>query len=259
MTSQGFSNALLDDDGKIRLAMLEAEYQQQTYPSFVYEVATIYCKQTGRTLTRPKTDAYGRFGFKYTSQVNGYEKFSLIDVLQGEVDERLFQDCIVLVGAYSTGMMDQYYVPITDQQMYGVEIQANIIEALLDEATLHLLEEVNTTSLPIEESVENPTMSLTPHTSLANKYVSMYNVSKGGYEVYRSEDLLSIPAEHLMSENEKIEILEAQGYDMNSSLIHAQGEEITQTMDGKIIFVGIILSIGGLLGYLYKKRQHLLN
>ena len=62
-----------------------------------------------------------------------YEDISMSDVLQGNIDPRVFKDCIVLVGAYAPGMMDSYNVAIEKgSQMYGVEVHANIIEALLE-------------------------------------------------------------------------------------------------------------------------------
>ena len=57
----------------------------------------------------------------------------MADVLDGTVDGKIFQDAIVLVGAYAVGMQDSYTPAIShNSQMYGVEIHANIIEALLE-------------------------------------------------------------------------------------------------------------------------------
>lgn len=59
---------------------------------------------------------------------------SLVDVIDGLVDEDIFEDKIVLVGLMNTtGALDQYLVPssINGSLMAGVEIQANVIENLL--------------------------------------------------------------------------------------------------------------------------------
>lgn len=135
-TTQGFADALIDHDGKVRTAMLEIENDHQIYPSFAYQIVKIYSENHGLSLKRPQLDHFGRFGFTYTSSSEGYEAISFIDVLNGKIDSRIFKDSIVLVGAYSSGMRDNYFVPSdSEQQMYGVEIQANIIQALLDGKT----------------------------------------------------------------------------------------------------------------------------
>ncbi|MBQ7783237.1 MAG: adenylate/guanylate cyclase domain-containing protein, partial [Oscillospiraceae bacterium] len=48
---------------------------------------------------------------------------------------RIFTDCIVFVGAYASGLQDQFSVPDSGDQMYGVEIHANIVQGLLDGRT----------------------------------------------------------------------------------------------------------------------------
>lgn len=44
------------------------------------------------------------------------------------------------VGAYAAGMMDAYFVPVDkSQQMYGVEIHANVIQAFMESKTLETI------------------------------------------------------------------------------------------------------------------------
>ena len=65
-----------------------------------------------------------------------YEVYSYGDVVAGRCDVRVFRDSIVLVGAYASAMMDQYMVPIArGAVMNGVEVQANHVNALLEERT----------------------------------------------------------------------------------------------------------------------------
>lgn len=135
-TKQGFSDTLIDRDGKIRSSLLEVENQNKKYPSFAYQIARTYAKKHGKTIKQPQLDQYGGFGFTYTSSSNGYEVMSMIDVLDGKIDTRILKDSIVMIGAYSSGMQDNYFVPTdNNKQMYGVEIQANIVQALLDGKT----------------------------------------------------------------------------------------------------------------------------
>ena len=129
----GFVNALMDgDDGLIRSAFLFFEKNDKTVaPSFDTAVYEAYMKATGQTPNYP-TDA-PVFSFRYSGGSADYENVSLIDVLNGSVPPQAFDNCIVLVGAYAAGMMDAYFVPIDrGQQMYGVEIHANVIQAILE-------------------------------------------------------------------------------------------------------------------------------
>ena len=75
----------------------------------------------------------GKMNFRYSGKPGDYENVSLIDVLNGNVPATAFDDCIVLVGAYAAGMMDSYFVPVDrSSQMFGVEIHANVIQAIIE-------------------------------------------------------------------------------------------------------------------------------
>ena len=84
----------------------------------------------------PETDASGFFHFTYTGRSGDYEVLSLCDVLEGRIPAGAFRNAIVFVGAYAPGMQDAYNAAIQHgAQMYGVEIQANITQALLEGKT----------------------------------------------------------------------------------------------------------------------------
>lgn len=123
----GFANALMDnDDGVIRSSFLS--YNENGTEKLGFSAA-VYKKFTGNA---PEYDS-SIFPFRYSSGISGYETISLIDVLDGTVPREVFSGSIVLVGAYAAGMMDAYYVPVDKgSQMYGVEIHANVIQALLE-------------------------------------------------------------------------------------------------------------------------------
>lgn len=134
-SSFGFANTLQDPDGYIRYARTEITDGGETVESFSVAVYRQYCKSRGISSTLPETED-GVFAFSYTGKSGAYETVSLCDVLAGKVDVRAFADSIVMVGAYAAGMQDAYNVPIQKGvQMYGVEIQANIIEAILEGKT----------------------------------------------------------------------------------------------------------------------------
>ncbi len=132
-TSQGFVNALMDDrDGYIRSALLQFTEKDGTVTkSFSAVVYEKYMEAMGEEIHYPtKKDV---MSFRYSGGVSEFEAVSLCDVLDGTVPAEAFDDCIVLIGAYAQGMMDSYFVPVDrGQQMYGVEIHANIIQAIME-------------------------------------------------------------------------------------------------------------------------------
>ena len=136
-TSQGFANALMDeDDSIIRSSFLyfdeEGGNRAKSFSAAVYEKYMEYC---GQEVSYPVEENI--MSFRYSGAPADFENVSLIDVLEGKVPAEAFDDCIVLVGAYAAGMMDAYFVPVDrGQQMYGVEIHANVVQAIMEEKTL---------------------------------------------------------------------------------------------------------------------------
>ncbi len=134
----GFANNYLDRDQFVRFARLSADYDGQTVDSLPFAVwkAAAEADPSFGPVTPPKTDARGLFSFAYTARSGEYEVLSLCDILEGRIDPAVLKGCIVLVGAYAPGMQDSYNAPIQrGNQMYGVEIQANILEALMEGRT----------------------------------------------------------------------------------------------------------------------------
>lgn len=132
----GFANTTQDRDGYIRFGLWHMETGEEALLSLSARVYQRYCEQMGMTAQQPKLVSGNAFGFTFSGKSGGYEVISLGDVLDGKIDSRLFRGSIVLVGAYAPGMQDSYNVAVQrGQQMYGVEIHANIIEALLEGKT----------------------------------------------------------------------------------------------------------------------------
>ncbi|MBR3789559.1 MAG: adenylate/guanylate cyclase domain-containing protein [Clostridia bacterium] len=133
----GFVNALMDnDDSFIRSSFLTFnETEDITTQSFSMKVYEKYMESQGLEANYPTDKSI--MDFRYSGKAGDYENVSLIDVLNGTVPASAFDDCIVLVGAYAAGMMDAYFVPVDrSSQMYGVEIHANVIEAIIEGRTL---------------------------------------------------------------------------------------------------------------------------
>ena len=133
----GFANTLVDRDGYVRQVMSYLDYNGERVYSFSSQIYKIYQESQGKEAVFPTT--YGRnnrYYFSYSGKSGGYSVISMADVLDGTVNTKIFKDAIVLVGAYAVGMQDSYMPAIShNSQMYGVEIHANIVEALLEGRT----------------------------------------------------------------------------------------------------------------------------
>ena len=136
VSRHGFTNTVQDSDNYVRRTVLWAESDGSREYSFAWTIYSSYLESRGEQPVFPNTDEHSIYGFDYTAEPGMYELYSYSDVLAGRCDVRVFQDSIVLVGAYSSGMMDQYMVPVARSTvMNGVEVQANHVNALLDGRT----------------------------------------------------------------------------------------------------------------------------
>lgn len=128
----GFVNAVPDEDGIVRTAYITQEFEGEVYKSLSAQAYSIYCEKMGISENSPALDSRGRMQIDYAGRPNDYEHISLCRVLDGSVDPRIFKDCIVIMGAYASGLQDQFLVPNSADQMFGAEIHANILQALMD-------------------------------------------------------------------------------------------------------------------------------
>ncbi len=128
----GFVNVSPDDDGIVRSAMMYDGDASRDYESLSSVIYSKYCERTGRSKNSLSLDSNGRMWINYAGRPGDYEHISFSDVIEGKVDPRIFKDCIVFVGAYASGLQDQYSVPNSSAQMFGVEIHANILQGIID-------------------------------------------------------------------------------------------------------------------------------
>jgi len=127
----GFVNVLPDTDGVMRKTRLTCDYNGQMLESISYKAYRTYCAKNNITEAEPKMeDSY--MNIRYAGKPGNYEIIPLVSVLNGEIDPKVFTGCIVMMGAYATGLYDQYAVPNSSELMFGCEIHANIIQSLLD-------------------------------------------------------------------------------------------------------------------------------
>lgn len=150
VTAYGFSNTTSDADDVVRHALLSLEHEGERMYSFSYQTYLEYMEFLGEEPYTPRVDAMNLYGIRYIAEPNSYTAYSWADVANGEVDLRQYKDSIVLVGAYTSGMMDQYSVPISSGgQMFGVEIHANIIDSMCRGESYELADPVLVTLLNV--------------------------------------------------------------------------------------------------------------
>ena len=141
-TTQGHINAMYDTDGIMRHSILYVDVPgemnggnaKRVY-SMAYEAARLFLAEQGRGLSQPPADKRGHFFVPFTGRPGGYsDGYSLADLIAGRIDPGVYAGKIVLIGPYAAGLQDAYFTPISrSEQMYGVEIQANVIQSLLEE------------------------------------------------------------------------------------------------------------------------------
>lgn len=134
-TVQGHINAMLDTDGILRHHLLKLSLPDGTeVPSLALEAARMYREYHGMEPVKlPPVDARG-FWYLPFCGIPGdfYESISVADLLSGEIPADYFAGKIVLIGPYAAGLQDSYLTAADHAgPMYGVEVQANAVQALL--------------------------------------------------------------------------------------------------------------------------------
>lgn len=142
----GHINVLPDNDHTVRKVLLGIpDLEEEIVPIIDVRLANIllnddskiswnqnYDWQRGEQVI--PIDENLQVGFSYASSPLE-SKFDIIPawkIIQGEIDAAYFEGSIVLIGPYAVGLQDQYSTPMARSQMFGVEIHANIIQALMD-------------------------------------------------------------------------------------------------------------------------------
>lgn len=135
----GHINSSLDRDGILRKAVLTIEsLEGEAISSLHLALYEIYCEKMGISEVKlPENQWYLPFSGKSGGYFDGY---SLTKVLSGEIPTSVFQDKIVLIGPYTIGLQDHFYTAIDHTNvMYGVEYQANALDALIKQDFIQVL------------------------------------------------------------------------------------------------------------------------
>lgn len=132
-----------DADGMVRRLFLSVGNGSQSWPQLAWKLYQTLEEDAGKQpLVLPDAPdvLQGEWQRDYAVRVpyrgppGSYSSVPYISVLRGEVPEALLQDRIVMVGATSAGLGDKHPVSLafTQGSMPGVEVQANLFDALRD-------------------------------------------------------------------------------------------------------------------------------
>lgn len=130
----GHSYVLFDSDGVVRRSLQSVTVDGSVVNSFSYEVARAFKPD----IAPPRTDAGGQWYIPFTGRPYDYygtkgAGSSFVDVLTGAFPYQAFAGGVALIGPYAAGMGDAYFTSTSQsEQMHGVEIHANIVQALLE-------------------------------------------------------------------------------------------------------------------------------
>jgi CHASE2 domain-containing sensor protein/signal transduction histidine kinase len=139
----GHADLTPDRDGIVRRASLLAGNARTGWPDLAEQVHRIVTGHVSAAFARTTTQALAASGFGFSDPVlipfSGAAGFHRIvsfgAVLRGEVPAELLTGKIVLVGSTASGSGDQY--PVPSGAMPGVEILANLVDALIDNRLIH--------------------------------------------------------------------------------------------------------------------------
>lgn len=82
-------------------------------------------------------DPSGRLMIHFRGSEQGYQKYAAAEVLDGKVPPEKFKDKIVLVGVTANVLQDSHITPLK-RELYGVEIQAEVIDTILTKSFIQL-------------------------------------------------------------------------------------------------------------------------
>lgn len=134
-TWQGHINSMFDKDGILRHGIWQIDLPDgREIPSFHRQIYELYCERTGQVAdTVPYYDNHYSYYIPFQGKPGAYsDGYSVADLLNGEIDPEAYAGKIVLIGPYAAGMQDDFATAVNHAgKMYGIEYQANMIDALI--------------------------------------------------------------------------------------------------------------------------------
>lgn len=140
----GHVNLTIDRDGLVRRLPLFVQTGTVTWPHLSILLARTVADKSARIASPPPlTTASDSLllldeeAIAFHGGPGSYRTLSFVDVMRGEVPSEFIRDQLVLVGATAAGMGDRYATPMAPKGdlMRGVEIQATLLQTLLEESS----------------------------------------------------------------------------------------------------------------------------
>jgi len=88
-----------------------------------------------------------RLLINFFSKPGGYEYISFSDIYNNKIDISYFEDKIILIGATASNLHDDAIVPISNEAMPGVEINANLVQSILTRDFIHYQDDISAIGL----------------------------------------------------------------------------------------------------------------
>ncbi|MCL2168769.1 MAG: adenylate/guanylate cyclase domain-containing protein [Defluviitaleaceae bacterium] len=137
-TVHGLVNGINERDGIMRFAPLRESFEGERFYTFPVVAAKMYADFWGYELNLDFIDNNPETYIRFTGEPGfpgDFFGFSFADIFQPDFDPGWLYGAIVLIGPYAMGMMDHHPVPIArGMPMHGVEIHANVVQVILDDA-----------------------------------------------------------------------------------------------------------------------------
>ncbi len=124
-----YVNIITDPDGVTRALKLDLSDEYENFAVKIYE----------NFWNRPFPKRDSRFLINYIGSPGTFKRYSFSDVANGKIRDSVFEDKIVLIGATSPDLHDDYFVPTSEgKAMPGVEIHANAVQTMINKDYLSI-------------------------------------------------------------------------------------------------------------------------
>ncbi len=139
----GHINMIPDDDGTLRWEILVIGYDGFLYPAATLQAAAAFLGVPGEKVTLEATrgvklgkrflptDRWGRMIVNYYGPSYTFPHLSIVDILDGKVNQKDLEGRVILVGATAIGIYDLRVTPLA-AAMPGVEKHASVIASILE-------------------------------------------------------------------------------------------------------------------------------
>ncbi len=133
--SIGRIDASADSDGNLRSIQLQ---RTPTFTSQPQEHISISLARIAGHKPQTSTSSAEPLAIRFSTNALDYQLIPYAAVLQGKVDDAVFDNKIVLIGAWASGLGDQLRTAAGAGLMPGVEVLANSVQNVLDDSWIRI-------------------------------------------------------------------------------------------------------------------------